>query len=398
LAERPRLGASGIYRTPFLHALDRLAGWSSKLVRAGGLTLVAAGVLGIVASTLFIVAVLRAPEGAFSYAFGGFYMAASLLQGLPRSVLLCAGLAGLYFALEKAPRLVRRMALTGIVSFSLGVVLPLTLLLGQVLGSQDPYGPSSDPLFWEVLFSVFWMSSSVGIALCSVAAFWGRGLGRWRYLLLAVGVLDSPLLYSLVFVVVRGSIEPPVVPYADTRWMEISLQVPVLLASVGWILVGRLLYGARDREAAIVAAEHRALSEENCSKARRLYEVAWGAGDLATINNLATEDILDYEHDRYGREEFKKSVADLRRTFPDLTLSVEEQTAAGDTVTTRCAFSGTDSGGVLWYPPTGKHATFSGTFTDRFSDSRLVEHRGGIGMTGLRAQLGLPRTNEKHQR
>jgi predicted ester cyclase len=389
---------SGTHRTPFLRALDRLAGWSNTLVHAGGVALVAAGVLGIVASALFVVAVLRAPEGAFSYAFGGFYIAASLLQGLPRWLFVCVGLAGLYFALEKAPRLVRRMALTGVVSFSLGVVLPLTLLLGQVLGSQDPYGPSSNPLFWEVLFAVFWMSSSVGIALCGVAAFWGRGLGRWRYLLLAVGVLDSPLLYSLVFVVVRGSIELPVVPYADTRWMEISLQVPVLLASVGWILVGSLLYGARDREAAIVAAEHRALSEENCSKVRRLYEVAWGAGGPATINDLVAEDILDYEHDRYGREEFKKSVADLRRTFPDLTLSVEEQTAAGDTVTTRCAFSGTDSGGVLWYPPTGKHATFSGTFTDRFSDGRLVEHRGGIGMTGLRAQLGLPRTNEKHQR
>jgi predicted ester cyclase len=48
-----------------------------------------------------------------------------------------------------------------------------------------------------------------------------------------------------------------------------------------------------------------------------------------------------------GPEEFKQTISDLRRT-------VEEQTAEDDTVTTRCIFSGTDRGGVLWYPPTGK--------------------------------------------
>jgi hypothetical protein len=48
----------------------------------------------------------------------------------------------------------------------------------------------------------------------------------------------------------------------------------MVLTSVGWILVGRLLYGARDRENTIIVAEHRALSEENRSKTRRLYEEA----------------------------------------------------------------------------------------------------------------------------
>jgi hypothetical protein len=52
----------------------------------------------------------------------------------------------------------------------------------------------------------------------------------------------------------------------------------VVLTSVGWILVGRLLYGARDRENTIIVAEHRALSEENRSKTRRLYEEAWMTG------------------------------------------------------------------------------------------------------------------------
>lgn len=364
-------------------------------MRWGGIAMIAAGVLGLVASALFVVAVLRAPDGAFSYAYDGFFLVGTFLQGLPRSALICAGLAGLYLSLDKAPESVQKMALTGVVLFSLFFVIPLTLIVGWALGSQDAYGTSSGLLsFLSTFFVLSSVAQSAGIALCGVAAFWARGLGRRRFMFLAVGVLDSPLLDWLVSAIVRSSIGPPVVPYADTRWMEVSLQVPVMLASVGWILVGRLLHGARDRENEITAAEHRALSEENRSRARRLYEEAWGSGALDVVDELVAENVLDHEHDRYGREGFKKTVVDLHRTFPDLTLSIEEQTAEGDTVTTRCVLSGTDNGGVLWYPPTGRHATVMGAFTDRFSEGRLVEHRGAIDMTGLLEQLDLPPTDE----
>ena len=201
MAERSGLGASGIYRAPFLRALDRLGGWSHRLVRLGGMALMAAGVLGLVASTLFVTAVLRTSEGAFSYSFGGFYLAAALLQGLPRSALICVGLAGLCSLLAGAPKPVRRTALAGVALFSLNLVLPLALLPGQALGSQDAYGTISGPLFSRTYFFVLSVAPSVGIALCGVAAFWARGFGRWRFGMLAVGVLDSPLLYSLVFAI-----------------------------------------------------------------------------------------------------------------------------------------------------------------------------------------------------
>ena len=360
-------------------------------MRLGGVAMMAAGFLGLVASALFVVAALRAPEDSFSYAPDGLFVAAAFLQELPKSVLLCAGLLGLCVLLYMEPGPVRRMALAGVALFSLGLVFPLVLLLGQALGSEA----TSELQLWEALFIVTSVSPSVGIALCGVAAFWARGLGRWRILPLVVGVLDSPLSNWVVFAIVRSSLQPPVVPYADTRWMETALQVPVLLTGVGWILVGRLLYGARDRENALIAARHRALSEENRSKARRLYEEAWTMDKLSALDELVAEDLLDYEHDRFGREEFKKTIVDLHRTFPDLTLSIEAQDAKGDTVMTRCAFSGTDRGGVLWYPPTGKHATFAGAFTDRFAEGRLAEHRGGIDMADLLEQLGLSSTEKQ---
>jgi predicted ester cyclase len=107
------------------------------------------------------------------------------------------------------------------------------------------------------------------------------------------------------------------------------------------------------------------------------------------VNERVAADFFDHLHHRRGPEEFKRTIADLHRTFPDLSVSVEEQHVEDDTVTTRCVLSGTDRGGVLWYPPTNKRASFTDTYTDRFSDGKLVEHRGESDIESLLRQLGL---------
>jgi predicted ester cyclase len=85
---------------------------------------------------------------------------------------------------------------------------------------------------------------------------------------------------------------------------------------------------------------------------------------------------------------------DLWRSYPDLAVSIENQEAEGDLVRTRVVLSGTDRGGVLWYPPTGRCATFAAEFVDRFSGGRLVEHSGEADTEGLLRQLGLAETRE----
>ena len=90
-----------------------------------------------------------------------------------------------------------------------------------------------------------------------------------------------------------------------------------------------------------------------------------------------------------GPATLERTIRALRRTFPDLRLSVEEQAAEGDAVTTRLSFSGTDRGGFLWYPPTDRRVHFSATYTDRFSGGRLAEHDGGTDTDELLHKLGL---------
>jgi len=106
------------------------------------------------------------------------------------------------------------------------------------------------------------------------------------------------------------------------------------------------------------------------------------------VDGLASEDFRDLRHGSRGRLGMERVFTRLRASFPDLAVRVEGQEAEGDLVRTRLKLSGTDRGGVLWYPPTGRRAAFSATFEDRFSGGKLLEHGGSTDTEGLLRQLG----------
>ena len=168
------------------------------------------------------------------------------------------------------------------------------------------------------------------------------------------------------------------------------------LEEVGWAILLALVFlfwTARSLTKRKPEEEQRAAAEENRRKAYRIYEEAFGAGDFSVIDEVVAEGFFDHLGRRYRPEGFRRSVASLRRTFPDLRVAVEEQNAQDEAVTTRCTLRGMDRGGVLWYPPTNKRAAFAATYTDRFSGGLLVEHRGESDTAGLLEQLGLPSHN-----
>lgn len=166
------------------------------------------------------------------------------------------------------------------------------------------------------------------------------------------------------------------------RLEEVGLAMLLVLVFLLWVV-----YKLERRRSEV---ERRATAEGNRSKARRLYEEAFGKGDFSVIDEVTAEGFVDHLGQRRGPEGFKRSVASLRRTFPDLQVSVEEQSVEGASVTTRCTLRGVDRGGVLWYPPTEKRVAFAATYTDRFSGGMLVEHRGRSDTAALLEQLGLP--------
>lgn len=349
---------------------------SPRLVRWGAVALVLAGALGLTADALYLVAVYRL-DSPYAYPEGPLIALFFILRWMLGSFLICLGLLGLHALLSGAGTLPRRLALSGA---ALALTLAALVLWDSVRLWLSPLvGYSPTPTF--LLYGLH-----TGILLSGVAALWARGLGRWRFL--PPVVLSMPLVAAALWFYLD--------PYSQsTMIVEIEFKKEALIASpqvaadAGLILFGLVLFGAKKREAALLATERREMEERNLALARRLYEEAWGKADLPIVDELVAPDFFDHRRGRGGPEEFKRAITDLHHTFQDLSLSIEEQTAEGDTVTTHCNFSGTDRGGVLWYPPTGKHASFGNTYVDRFSDGKLVEHRGGSDPARLLEQLGL---------
>ena len=66
-------------------------------------------------------------------------------------------------------------------------------------------------------------------------------------------------------------------------------------------------------------------------------------------------------------------IAETRRAFPDLEMTIEQQIAEGSWVATRVIYRGThmaDFGGI---PATGRRIEYSGTAMDRLENSKVVE-------------------------
>ena len=154
-----------------------------------------------------------------------------------------------------------------------------------------------------------------------------------------------------------------------------------------WVLLGAI-FMREARQRALGQAERRQ-EAENLATARRLYEVGLGRGDGSVVDESVSESFHDLKSGARGRSGMGRLIADLRASYPDLSVSILRQEAEHDLVRTRVLLSGTDRGrGVMWYPPTGRRVSFEAEFSDRFRDGVVVEHAGEADTEALIEQLG----------
>jgi predicted ester cyclase len=259
------------------------------------------------------------------------------------------------------------------------------MVFGVLLASEAPSYYETSRIF-DLLYAWDILGWPLGIVVLGTVVAGVRGLGRWRYLPLSLGG----------FALATASLEllpvlfpPPMYSGYENRLLgALSSLFPLWVIAqfalgLGCAFLARPLLRARQRERAFV-------ERENLALAKRLYREAWVEGRLEVLDELAAPECEDRYGNGVGPGSLKRSVAGLRRSFPDLRFTVGGQEAKGDEVTTHWTASGTDRGGVLWYPPTGRSTSFGGRFVDRFEDGRLVEHRGECDTVALLEQLGLP--------
>lgn len=103
----------------------------------------------------------------------------------------------------------------------------------------------------------------------------------------------------------------------------------------------------------------------------------------------AREDIFDAWHGTQGVDALWGVIADLHRTFPDLTLEVTDQAGDGERVTTVWTMRGSDAGGLFAMSPTGQRMEIQAICLDDIVDGRVVRHQQISDMWGLARQLGV---------
>ncbi len=328
---------------------------------------------------------------------GSFYVdpAAQLLAQVPgflgEALVVTSSLGAVYLAWNALGGRGRRFA-------SLGISLLALLLLAEAVGivasvywgtGERWLGYAAFPFptlelwaSWAVVFL-----APIVLLLFAVLVLLARE-GRPGGLLCVLFVLSLPfgaLRYWLAPPEPTGMIEPTTELVASALgWYPAGVS---LLEAPLWVLFGAvLLRRARFRAG---GEAFRTGEKENVAAARRLYEDGLGRGDASVVDDLVSEDFRDLKWGSRGKPAMARVFSALRRSYPDLAVSIEHQEAEGDLVRTRVILSGTDRGGVLWYPPTGRRATFAAQFADRFLNGKLVEHSGEADTEDLLRQLGL---------
>ena len=122
---------------------------------------------------------------------------------------------------------------------------------------------------------------------------------------------------------------------------------------------------------------------DNKTIIRQYIERIENTGDVSNIREFISEDYTEvYEGERYpiGIQGAIDHVLGVRRVFPDLNLTIENQISEGEWVVTTYSVTGTFKDEWFGMKPTGKPITFTGVNVDRIRDGKIIEHGGAVNL------------------
>jgi len=135
--------------------------------------------------------------------------------------------------------------------------------------------------------------------------------------------------------------------------------------------------------------------EQNNAIAEKFFDSVWNKGDFSVLDTLVTPDAVDHStvggksKTEKGSASFRAIVSMFRHSMQDIHLAIEQEVYAGDKVVHRWVLRGTDTGGLMGMPASGKVLTFSGTTIVRMSEGKIVERWASVDELGLLQQLGV---------
>jgi len=132
-------------------------------------------------------------------------------------------------------------------------------------------------------------------------------------------------------------------------------------------------------------------TEKNKSVVCRFNQEVIVEGNLESFNELMDTNFINrsapagLDNGPEGMKSFFNQV--LRPALNKINVTIYQQVAEGDLVTTRKTISGTHSGELLGIPPTGQEVSINVIDIVRIKDGRYVEHWGITSFSDVLAQL-----------
>ncbi len=134
---------------------------------------------------------------------------------------------------------------------------------------------------------------------------------------------------------------------------------------------------------------------ENGNKAliRRWFDEVWNQGREDLIDSMRAPDasatgLAEGTQQSHGERPFRAFYANLRETFPDLHVTIEDILSQGDKVCVRLVIEGTHMGDAI-APATGRRVSFGGIVMARIKAGKIAESWNNLDQLGLLSQIGV---------
>jgi predicted ester cyclase len=138
--------------------------------------------------------------------------------------------------------------------------------------------------------------------------------------------------------------------------------------------------------------------EKNKANIRRHVEEVWNKGNLDLIPELIAPNYVAHTisgTDVKGPEGFKQQIVVATRTaLPDVHYTIDSLVAEGDLVAARYIATGTFTGEVAGFKPTGKKVSLKSAVFHRFENGKQVEAWSYSDSLDQSRQLGIPLPKE----
>jgi steroid delta-isomerase-like uncharacterized protein len=128
--------------------------------------------------------------------------------------------------------------------------------------------------------------------------------------------------------------------------------------------------------------------EEHKMIVRRFFEEAWNRQNLDVVDEIFAPAVI-FNGQSITREALKQALAGRRVAFPDIQVTVDDQVAEGEKVSTRRTWRATHKGPYRGVGATGKVVTWTQISVVRFSQGRIVEDWTVADELSILQQLGV---------